>query len=123
MAIWHTLIYQFVALPSLVIFFCAGVVAVLAADRRHQYAVEEAGCDFIHLAVETFGVWSLFALRTLHTIADCTTARSGAFTKQAQKICCNNFQFHYGQIMHICDTKISGFTVQLFSKPLLKWYL
>jgi len=53
----------------------------LAKDLRHQNAVEEAGCDFIPLVVETFGV--RFAM--LRIIADRTTARSGASTKLARK--------------------------------------
>jgi len=53
--------------PAFLYFFCscAGVAAVageLAKDLRHQDAVEEAGCDFFPLVVETFGVWSPFAL-------------------------------------------------------------
>jgi len=66
---------------------CAGVAAAageLAKDLRHQVAVEETGCDFIPLVVETFGVWSPFALRTLRTIAERTTARSGASAKLAR---------------------------------------
>jgi len=42
---------------------CAGVAAAagelakdLAKDLRHQDAVEEAGCNFFPLVVETFGV-------------------------------------------------------------------
>ena len=68
--------------------FCAGVASAageLAKDQGHQDAVEEAGCDFVPLVVETFGVWSPFALQTLRTIAERTTARSGASTKQAHK--------------------------------------
>ena len=67
---------------------CAGVASAaveLAKDQRHQDAVEEVECDFVPLVVETFGVWSPFALQTLRTIAECTTARSGASTKQARK--------------------------------------
>ena len=67
---------------------CAGVAAAageLAKDQRHQDAVEEAGCDFVPLVVETFGFWSPFALQTLRTIAERTAARSGASTKQARK--------------------------------------
>ena len=67
---------------------CAGVAAAageLAKDQRHQDAVEEAGCDFVPLVVETFGFWLPFALQTLRTIAERTTARSGASTKQARK--------------------------------------
>ena len=37
------------------------------------------------MVVETFGFWSPFALQTLRTIAERTTARSGASTKQARK--------------------------------------
>ena len=43
---------------------CAGVAAAageLAKDQRHQDTIEEAGCDFVPL-VETFGIWSPFAL-------------------------------------------------------------
>ena len=58
---------------------CAGVAAgELAKDQRHQDTVEEAGCDFIPLVVESFGVRSPFALKFINTIADCTTARSGS---------------------------------------------
>ena len=39
----------------------------------------------VPLVVETFGFWSPFALQTLRTIAERTTARSGASTKQARK--------------------------------------
>ena len=52
---------------------CAGVAAAageLAKDIRHQDAVEETGCDFIPLVVETFGVWSPFALRTLRITSE-----------------------------------------------------
>jgi len=67
---------------------CAGVAAAageVAKDLKHQAVVEEVGCDFIPLVVETFGVWSPLALRTLRTIADRTTARSGVSTKLARK--------------------------------------
>jgi len=66
---------------------CAGVAAAgeLAKDQRHQDAVDEVGCDFIPLVVETLGVWSPFALQTLHTIADRTTARNSISTKLARK--------------------------------------
>ena len=39
----------------------AGVAAAageLVKDQRYLDAVEEAGCDFVPLVVETFGVWS-----------------------------------------------------------------
>jgi len=72
---------------------CAGVAAAAAAaaaeevakDLKHQAVVEEVGCDSIPLVVETFGVWSPFALHTFRNIADCTTARSGLSTKLARK--------------------------------------
>jgi len=68
---------------------CAGVAAAaageLAKDQRHQDAVEEVGCDFIPLVVELLDVWSPFALQTLCTIADHTTARGGVSTKLARK--------------------------------------
>jgi len=51
----------------------------------HQDLVQEAGCDFVPLVVKTFGVWSPFVLRTLHIIADCTTAGSGVSIKVARK--------------------------------------
>ena len=66
----------------------------LAKDRRHQDAVEKAGCEFIPLVVETFGVWSISSL----------IARLAEVVLQLNKpgkICCNNFQFFNGQIMHI----------------------
>ena len=66
----------------------AGVAAAageLAKDQRHRDSVEEAGCDFIPLVVETFGVWSPFALKSLNVIADRTTARSGCSTRLARK--------------------------------------
>ena len=40
---------------------CAVVAAAageLAKDQRHQDAVEEVGCDFVPLVIETFGFWS-----------------------------------------------------------------
>ena len=46
-------------------FSYAGVAAAageLAKDLRHQDAIEEVGHDFFPLMVETFGVWSPFAL-------------------------------------------------------------
>jgi len=67
----------------------AGVAAAageLAKDLRHRDAVEEVGWDFISLVVETFGVWSPFALQAFYSIAaDRTTARSGASTKVARR--------------------------------------
>ena len=67
---------------------CAGVAATageLAKDQRHRDTVEEAGCKFIPLVVETFGVWSPFALKSINIIADRTTARSGSSTRSARK--------------------------------------
>jgi len=60
---------------------CAGVAAAAAGEvaknEKHLAAVEKVGSDFIPLVVESFGVWTPFALKTLCTIADCTTPRSG----------------------------------------------
>ena len=67
---------------------CAGVAAAageLAKDLRHQDAVEETGYDFIPLVVETFSVWSPFALQILRTIVDHSTSTSGASAKLARK--------------------------------------
>ena len=80
---------------------CAGVAAAageLAQDQRHQDAVEEAGCDFVPLVVETFGFWSPFALQTL------LNAPQPEVVHQPNKlinICYNNFQFLYGRTMPI----------------------
>jgi len=68
---------------------CARVAAAageVAKDLKHQDIVDEAGCDFVPLVVETFGVWSLFALKVLRTIADHTTARSGHQTSRRKNL-------------------------------------
>ena len=70
MVVQLILMCLFIALPNLLTFLlssssCAGVGAAageLAKHQRHQDVVEEAGCDIVPLVVETFGVWSLFAL-------------------------------------------------------------
>ena len=68
---------------------CAGVAAAaageVAKDEKHLAAVEKVGSDFIPLVVETFGVWTPFALKTLQSIADRTTPRSGVPRKVARK--------------------------------------
>ena len=67
---------------------CAGVAAAageVAKDKKHLAAVEKVGSDFIPLVVETFGVWTPFALKTLQNIADRTTPRSGVPRKVARK--------------------------------------
>ena len=67
---------------------CAGVAAAageVAKDEKHLAAVEKVGPDFIPLVVETLGVWTPFALKTLQNIADCTTPRSGVPRKVARK--------------------------------------
>ena len=45
--------------------------------------MEKVGSDFIPLVVESFGVWTPFALKIMHLIADCTTPRSGVPRKLA----------------------------------------
>ena len=50
---------------------CAGVTAAageIAKDEKHLAAVEKVGSDFIPLVVETFGVWTPFALKTLQNV-------------------------------------------------------
>ena len=67
---------------------CAGVAAAageIAKDEKHLKAVEKVGSDFIPLVVESFGVWTPFALKTLQTIADHTTPHTGVPTKLARK--------------------------------------
>ena len=65
--------------------YCAGVVAAageLAKDEKHLAAVVKVGADFIPLVVETFGVWTPFALRSLNIIADRTTWCSSQVSKK-----------------------------------------
>jgi len=67
---------------------CAGVAAAageVAKDTKHLAMVEKAGGDFIPLVVESFGVWTLFALSILHSIADRTTTCSGISCKMARR--------------------------------------
>ena len=49
----------------------------VSKDEKHLAVVEKVGSDFIPLVVERFGVWTPFALKIIHLIADCTTPRSG----------------------------------------------
>ena len=63
----------------------AAAVGEVAKDEEHLAAVEKAGSDFIPLVVETFGVWTPFALKTLQNIADRTTPCSGVPWKVARK--------------------------------------
>jgi len=67
---------------------CAGMAAVageVAKDEKHLAAVEKVGSDFIPLVVESFGVWTPFALKMQHLIADRTTPQSGVPRKLARK--------------------------------------
>ena len=62
---------------------CAGVAAAageVAKDAEHFAIVEKAGGDFIPLVVESFGVWTPFALSILNSIADHTTTHRWHFT-------------------------------------------
>ena len=63
-----------------------GEVTEVEKDVYHEEAVLGAGGIFIHLAVETLGLWSPTSLRTLREIAVRTTNRSGASTALA---CCH----------------------------------
>ena len=67
---------------------CAGVAAAageVAKEEKHLAAVEKVGSDFIPLVVQTFGVWTPFALKMLYVVADCSTPRSGVPRKLARK--------------------------------------
>ena len=68
---------------------CAGVAATageMAKDAKHLTILEKAGGDFIPLVVESFGVWTPFALSVLNSsIADRTTTHSGVSPKIARK--------------------------------------
>jgi len=67
---------------------CAGVAAVageVSKGKKYLAAVEKFGSDFIPLVVESFGVWTPFALKMLHLIADRTTPQSGVPRKLARK--------------------------------------
>ena len=77
---------------------CAGVAAApgeVAKDAKHFAIVDKAGGDFIPPVVESFGVWTSFALSVLNSIADCTTTYSGISLKVARRnllqqlsVCC-----------------------------------
>jgi len=62
----------------------AAAAGEVAKDEKHLAAVEKVGSDFIPLVVETFGVWTQFALKTLHVIAHRTTPHSGVPQKVAR---------------------------------------
>ena len=57
----------------------------VAKDEKHLAAVEKVGSNFVPLVVETFGVWTPFALKMLHVVADCSTPRIGVPRKLARK--------------------------------------
>ena len=67
---------------------CTGVAAAaveVAKVDKHLAAVEKVGSDFFPLVVETFGVWTSFALKALQNIADRTTPHSSVPQKVAKK--------------------------------------
>jgi len=80
---------------------CAGVAATageLAKDQRHQDIVEEEGCDFIPLIVETFGIWSRFALKFI-ILTSLQTAQQPEVAlplDRQEETCCSNYQCHFG---------------------------
>ena len=57
----------------------------MVKDEKHLAAVEKVGSDFIPLVVESFRVWTPFALMTLRTIVDHTTPCSGVPPRLARK--------------------------------------
>ena len=64
---------------------CAGVAAAageVAKDAKHLAIVEKEGGDFIPLIMESFGIWTPFALVV---IADHTTTRSRISPKVARR--------------------------------------
>jgi len=75
---------------------CAGVAAVageVAKDEKHLAAVEKVGSDFIPLVVESFGVWTPFALKMLYLAL---LHGMVSLVNLLEKICCNNCLFSYG---------------------------
>jgi len=64
---------------------CAGVAAAAGEVAKDLAAVEKLGSDFILLVVETFGVWTPFALKMLHVVANRSTPRSSIPRKLARK--------------------------------------
>ena len=73
----------------------AAAAGEAAKDAKHLALVEKAGGDFIPLCDECFGVWTLFALSTLNSIADRTTT-CGISRKLTRKIYCSNSLYLYG---------------------------
>ena len=67
---------------------CTGVAAAageVAKDAKHLAIEEKEGGDFIPLVVESFGIWTPFALLVLNSIADHTTTHSGISPKVARR--------------------------------------
>ena len=63
----------------------AAAAGEVAKDTKHLVIVEKAGGDFIPLVVESFGVWTHFALSVLNSVADCTTTHSGISPKVSRR--------------------------------------
>ena len=63
----------------------AAAAKEVAKDKKDLATVEKVGSEFIPLVVETFGVWTPFALKTLQNIADRTTSCSSVPRKVARK--------------------------------------
>jgi len=103
MVVWLTSIFLFAlstTQPSFVSSSasCAGVAAAageVAKDEKHLATVEKVGSDFIPL-VQTFAVWTQFALKTLYAIADRTTLIVEFTEKWPGGICHNNCQCNCG---------------------------
>ena len=72
----------------------AAAAGEVANDVKH---LAKVGGDFIPLVVESFGVWTPFALSFLNSIADCTTTHVVEFhLKRPEEIYFNNSLFVYG---------------------------
>ena len=54
-------------------------------DEKHRQLVEENGGVFIPLVVESYGLWTPFAKKTLKSVALRTTVRSGLEVKMATR--------------------------------------
>ena len=63
----------------------AGARGEMQKDEKHRQLVEENGGVFIPLVVESYGLWTPFAKKTLKSIALRTIVRSGLEVKMATR--------------------------------------
>jgi len=75
----------------------AAAAGEVAKDKKHLAAVKKVGSEFIPLVVETFGVWTPFALKQLQlTIPPLIVVSQ---ERLLEKTSCSNCQYNYGPIM------------------------